>query len=107
MDNISTLDNLLQIETQAVALVNDAQAEADRRIRESEAKNHSVYEESFRAKIQELEISLKEEKEKIKKRYQDELDEYRKEISMVDADYDRFSSLLNNYLTSKTGRDNA
>jgi vacuolar-type H+-ATPase subunit H len=107
MADVNTLDHLLQIETQAAAMVNDAQVEADRRIHESEAKNHAVYEESFRAKVHELEASLKEGKEKVKKRYQTELDEYRKEISMVDANYERFSALLNDYLTAKTGRNNA
>ena len=107
MGNVNTLDNLLQIETQAAALVNDAQAEADRRIHESETKNHTAYEECFRAKVQKLETLLKEEKEKTKKRYQDELDDYRKKISTVDADYERFSVLLNEYLAEGTGRNNA
>ena len=105
MDNVNTLDHLLQIETKAAALVNDAQAEADRRIHESEEKNHTLYEERYRAKVQELEASLKEEKEKIKIRYQNELDEYRKEISMVDVNVERFSALLNDCLSA--GRNNA
>jgi vacuolar-type H+-ATPase subunit H len=107
MDNVNTLDHLLQIETRASALVNDAQAEADRRIHENEEKNHTLYEERYRAKVQELEASLKEEKEKIKIRYQKELDEYREEISMVDVNVESFSALLNDYLSARTGRNNA
>lgn len=107
MDNVNTLDNLLQIETKAASLVNDAQAEADRRINENEAKNHAAYEECFRIKVRELEASLKEEKEKVKNRYQNELDEYRKKISVVNIDVERFSSLLNDYLAARPGKNNA
>jgi vacuolar-type H+-ATPase subunit H len=106
MDNENTLERLLQIETKAAALVNDAQIEADRRINESETNNHAAYEERFRAKVQELESSLKEEKEKIKNRYQYELDEYRREISVVNVNTERFSALFNNYLAG-SGRNNA
>jgi vacuolar-type H+-ATPase subunit H len=106
MDNVNTLDHLLQIETKAAALVNDAQAEADRRINENETNNHTAYEERFKAKVQELEFSLKEEKEKIKNKYQHELDEYRREISTVNVNTERFSALLNNYI-AESGRNNA
>jgi len=107
MENANTLDHLLQIETKAASLVNDAQAEAGRRINENEAKNHAAYEERFKAKVQELEALLKEEKEKIKNRYQNELDEYRREISKANVNVERFSALLNNYLAERTGKNNA
>jgi vacuolar-type H+-ATPase subunit H len=106
MNNENTLDRLLQIETKAAALVNDAQVEADRRINECETNNHVAYEERFRAKVQELEASLKKEKEKAKNRYQYELDEYRRKISVVDVNTERFSFIFNNYLAG-SGRNNA
>ena len=108
MDNVNTIDHLLRIETNAASLVGDAQIEADRRINESETNNHAAYEEFFKAKVQELEASLKEEKEKIKNRYDNELDEYREKISVVDVNTERFSALLNDYLASGgSGRNNA
>jgi vacuolar-type H+-ATPase subunit H len=103
MNNVNTLDNLLQIETRAVAIVKDAQAEAERRMQESEMKKHAVYEECFKVKVQKLETSLREEKEKIKIRYANELEQYCKEISVIDVNVERFSALLNNYLALKTG----
>jgi len=98
MENENTLDHLLQIEAKAAALVNDAQAEADRRIHESEEKNRAAYEERFRAEVQAKETSLKKEKEKIKARYDKELEDYRNEISGVNVNVQGFSSLLNDYL---------
>lgn len=99
MENANTLDSLLQIEAKAAALVSDAQAEADRRINENEAKNHAAYEECYRTKVLELEASLKEEKEKIKLRYQNELDQYRKEISNIEVNTKRFCALLNGFIS--------
>ena len=95
MENQNTLDHLLQIETRALALVNEAQAEADRRIHESEEKNQAAYEERFNMEVQVLEDSLEKEKVKIHELYKNELEEYRKEILKINADMDGFSSLLN------------
>jgi len=101
MENENTLDHLLQIEANAAALVSDAQAEADRRIHESEAKNREAYEERFKVEAQKLEESLKNEKEKIKSEYQKALDEYRAEISGININVDNFCALLNGYLAGK------
>ena len=98
MENENTLDHLLQIEAKAAALVNDAQAEADRRIHESEEKNRAAYEERYKAEAQVLEASLKKEKEKIKSEYQKALDEYRAEISGIKVSVDNFCALLNGCL---------
>jgi len=101
MENVSTLDYLLQIETKAAALVNDAQTEADRRMHESETKNHSAYEERFKAEVQRLDALLQESKENTKKQYLQTLEEYRREISSIDINVERFSALLNEYLDAK------
>jgi len=101
MENASTLEHLLQIEAKAAALVNDAQAEADRRIHESEEKNRSSYEERYRAEVQKLEASLKSEKENTGKEYQKALDDYRREISGVNLNVENFCAVLNGYLAEK------
>jgi len=101
MSDENTLDHLLKIEAQAAALVNDAQAEADRRIHENEEKIRSAYEERFRVEAQAREASLKIEKEKLRKQYQNAIDEYRKEISGVKINVERFTSLLNEYIAGE------
>ena len=98
MANQNTLDHLLQIETRASALVNEAQAEADRRMHENEEKNQAAYEERFSMEVQALEDTLEKEKIKINERYIKELEEYRKKIFEINAGIDGFSSLLNEYL---------
>jgi len=98
MENVNTLDHLLQIEAQAAALVNDAQTEADRRIHENEEKNRAAYEEHFKAEIQTRETSLKKEKEKIREQYNKAIEDYRKEVSAINVNTGNFSALLNDYL---------
>jgi len=101
MDNVNTLDNLLQIEAKASSLVNDAQAEADRRIHDSEEKNHKAYEERYKVEVQKQEAALQKVKEKTKIQYQEELEKYREELSKVTVNTERFSALLNEYLAAK------
>jgi F0F1-type ATP synthase membrane subunit b/b' len=98
MKNENTLNHLLKVEAEAAALVKDAQAEADRRIHENEEKNRAAYEERFKAEAQMRELSLKKEKDRLRKQYQTALEEYRKEISGVNVDVQRFSNLLNEFI---------
>ena len=98
MENENTLDYLLQIESKAASLVSDAQEEADRRLHESEEKNHTAYDESYKAQVQRLETLLQESKEKINSQYNEELEKYRREISCLNINTERFSMLLNEYL---------
>jgi vacuolar-type H+-ATPase subunit H len=99
MDNDKTLEHLLKIEAEAAALVNDAQAEADRRIHENDEKSRSAFEERYRVEAELRESSLKKEKDKLKKQYQQSIDDYREEISGINADMERFSALFNSYIT--------
>jgi vacuolar-type H+-ATPase subunit H len=102
MENTKTLDHLLEIEAKAAAMVNEAQEEADKRIHESEIKNQTAYEDRFRTEAQKLEDALTKEKERLRAQYQQTLDEYRNEISGINVNVDRFSSLLNKYLAGES-----
>jgi vacuolar-type H+-ATPase subunit H len=101
MENVNTLDHLLQIEAKAAALVSDAQAEGDRRIHESEEKSRAIYEERYKAQAQSLESDFKKEKERLRDEYQKALEEYRREISGINVNVDNFCALLNGYLAEK------
>jgi len=101
MENSNTLDHLLDIEAKASAMVKDAQEEAEKRIHENEIKNQTAYEERFKVEAQKLEDSLIKEKEKLRTQYKQTLDEYRNEISNININVDRFSSLLNKYIAGE------
>ena len=101
MENDGALEHLLKIEAEAAALVNSAQAEADRRIAESEKQNRAVYEERYQKETEKLETAFQEEKEKVKEHYQKELEAYREELSGLSANMDGFSALLNELLAGE------
>jgi len=102
MENSNTLDHLLEIEAKASALVNDAQEEAEKRIHENEIKNQTAYEDRFKAEAQKLEDSLIKEKERLRTQYKQTLEEYCNDISNININADRFSSLLNKYIAGES-----
>ena len=99
------LDHLLKIEAEAVVLVRDAQAEADRRQSGNEEEKRAAYEEMFRDQTLKYETLLKKEKEILKKQYRMELDDYCKEISSLNVNIKDFTSLFNEYIAGKGRRD--
>jgi regulator of protease activity HflC (stomatin/prohibitin superfamily) len=94
MDNKEVIDHLLKIESEAAALVNDAQAEADNRITEAEKQNRAVYEKRFLEENQRLEKEFLQSKELARQQFQKELETYKEKISSVHVNNDRFSALL-------------
>jgi vacuolar-type H+-ATPase subunit H len=94
MDNNEVLDHLLKIEAEAVALVNEAQAEADNRITEAEKQNRAAYDKRFVEENQRLEKGFLQSKELAREQFRKELETYKEKISSVQVNNDRFSSLL-------------
>lgn len=101
MDDEAILGHLLKIETEASALVNDAQAEADRRTAEGEKRNRAAYEERYSSEAKKLEAELQTEKVTIKKRYERELAAYEEKLSSIKVDVHRFSALLENLVAGE------
>ena len=96
----NTLDHLLEIEASAAAMVNSAQEEADKRVRENEEKNRITFEERYKSEIQTREESLVKKRIKIEEQYQKALDDYRREVFSIIVDEEKFSVLFNRYLES-------
>jgi len=94
MDNNEVLDHLLKIEAEAAALVNEAQAEADKRIMEADKQNRAAYDKRFVEENQRLEKGFLQSKELAREQFRKELEAYKEEISSVHVNNDRFSSLL-------------
>jgi F0F1-type ATP synthase membrane subunit b/b' len=102
MGNNEVLDHLLVIESEAAALVDDAQAEANKRLMESEKQNRIAYEERYRKKSENLEAELQKTKDQAQQRYQKELEAYKEEISRVNLDSNSFSALLDTLIAGET-----
>ena len=102
MDNNEVLDHLLKIESEAAALVNSAQAEADRRVTVAEKEKRAVYDEHYRMEIERLEGEFQKLKKLTQQQYQEELEAYKQKISSAGVDMDRFSVLLDKFVAEET-----
>jgi vacuolar-type H+-ATPase subunit H len=98
MEDKDILQHLLVIERQAAALVDDAQAEADRRIKEAEEHNRLAYEEKYQARIAELETEYQKKEDAVRAEYDKALDEYRLSLEDMPRDNKAFSALAHSLL---------
>jgi vacuolar-type H+-ATPase subunit H len=92
------LQHLLNLEGEAAALVDDAQAEADRRVAEGEKKNRALYDERYAAELETLETEYKKQFEAIKEDYRNQLEHYRKSLDSTHADTVQFYALAERLL---------
>jgi vacuolar-type H+-ATPase subunit H len=103
MDNNEVLGDLLKIESEAAALVDDAQAEADRRILEAEKQNHAAYEKHYADEGEKREYEFRSSQERVRQQYQTELETYRNTIAAINSDTGQFSALLNKLVAEEAG----
>lgn len=98
MDDHEILQHLLGLESEAAALVTDAQAEADRRVAEGEKRNRALHEETYAREVEALEADYMQNLASIKENYQKQLDEYRDGLRKAALNTAAFSSLAEGLL---------
>jgi hypothetical protein len=95
------LRHLLGVEANALALVDDAQAEADRRVAEAERLNRARYDERYGKEASALDLRYEGELAQVKGEYQEQLEAYRKTLDALPADAGAFGTLLDRLLIKK------
>jgi F0F1-type ATP synthase membrane subunit b/b' len=98
MDEQELLKHLFDLENRAAALVNDAQAEADRRLSEGEKENRAHYDEIYSVEVAELEASYIKNIAAVKEDYSAQLETYQESLKSISLDKDAFSSLAERLL---------
>ena len=93
MDDHEILQHLLNLEADAAALVNDAQAEADRRVSEGEKQNRTRYDDVYAGEVAVLEEQYVKALAAIKENYRKQLDEYREDLKKMTQNTGAFSLL--------------
>jgi F0F1-type ATP synthase membrane subunit b/b' len=93
MDEEGVLRHLLEVEAKASALVDDAQAEADRRVAEKERQNRSRYDERYSREVAELDAVYEQDIAAVKRDYAGQLDAYRESLGAMPVHNDDFSGL--------------
>jgi regulator of protease activity HflC (stomatin/prohibitin superfamily) len=87
------LRRLLQVESEAAVLVDDAQAEADRRVAEGEKESRSRYEGRYSQEAARLDGDYAKTVQAIKEDYQKQLDAYRESLNDMPVRKDAFFAL--------------
>jgi Skp family chaperone for outer membrane proteins len=92
------LHHLLEVEAHAATLVEDAQAEGDRRITEHETQRRAEYDETYAREAAELEERYQREYKAVKTEYQQRLDAYRGSLETMPVYRDKFFKLVSSLL---------
>ncbi|MDR1107605.1 MAG: hypothetical protein LBL19_01065 [Spirochaetaceae bacterium] len=98
MDEQDVLRHLLEVEGEASALVNDAQAEADRRIAEGEKQNRRLYDERYNQETSRLEGRYAEKISGVKEEYKKQLDAYRAALDSLPVNTEAFVRVAEGFL---------
>ncbi|MDR2111285.1 MAG: hypothetical protein LBP32_08240 [Spirochaetaceae bacterium] len=97
-DERNILNHLLEVEADAAALVDDAQAEADRRIAEAEKENRSRYDERYAREVAGLNEGYEREIAAVKEEYRRQLEAYRRSLDGMAVNNDDFFRLVESCL---------
>jgi hypothetical protein len=94
----NVLEHLLKIEADAAGMVADAQAEADRRIAESEKQNRARYDEEYGKQALALDAAYDETVARIRADYREQLEQYRTSLDAIPVDQGCFSARVDELL---------
>jgi vacuolar-type H+-ATPase subunit H len=98
MPDQDVLRHLLEVEANALVLVNDAQTEADRRVSEAEKRNCVRYEDTYTKEAADLDAKHEREIAAAKEAYNHQLEDYRRELDGMQPDHAAFNLLLERFL---------
>jgi vacuolar-type H+-ATPase subunit H len=100
MDDREVLQHLLSLENEASALVNDAQAEADRRTAERENQNRLRYDETYAGEVEALEKDFAQNLAIVRENCRQQLEAYRAELESMSFNVGSFLSLAEKFMLS-------
>jgi regulator of protease activity HflC (stomatin/prohibitin superfamily) len=105
MENHEILQHLLEIESKAATLVDDAQAEADRRVGEGEKQNRARYDEQYAREVAALEGAFSADIALARDNYRKQLEEYHDSLKDAPRDTQAFFSLAEKLLVLRDGHN--
>ena len=98
MDDREVLQHLLNLENKASVMVNDAQAEADRKTAEREKQNRLRYDEAYAKEAEALENNYAENLVSVKEDCRQQLEAYRANLRTMPLNVEAFFSLAEKLL---------
>jgi regulator of protease activity HflC (stomatin/prohibitin superfamily) len=100
MENHEVLQQLLEIESKAATLVDDAQAEADRRVSEGEKQHRLRHDEQYAKEAEALEEAFSRDIALARENYRRQLEEYHNNLKAQPPDTRAFFLLAEKLLVS-------
>jgi hypothetical protein len=97
-DEQTVLQHLLSVEANAAALIDDTQAEADRRTVEAEKRNRIRFDEEYARETALLNENYEKETAAVKEDYRCQLEAYRQSLGSIPADSEKFFRLVESCL---------
>jgi F0F1-type ATP synthase membrane subunit b/b' len=98
MDEQDMLRHLLEVESDAAALVHDAQSEADRRVAENEKEHRSRFDNRYEKEVSLLEKDYQEAIVKVKADYDKDLNAYRESFQNENVNNEAFVKIAESFL---------
>jgi vacuolar-type H+-ATPase subunit H len=98
MDEDGVLRHLLEVEAEATALVDSAQAEADKRLSDGEKLNRERYDQRYGKEVAEFDADYQKQIDAVQADYQKQIDAYRAELDAMPVDNGRFMELAGRLL---------
>jgi regulator of protease activity HflC (stomatin/prohibitin superfamily) len=105
MENHEILQHLLEIESKAATLVDDAQAEADRRVSEGEKQNRARYDELYASEVAALEKAFSADIALARENYRNQLEDYHNSLKAQSLDTKSFFTLAEKLLVFRESID--
>jgi vacuolar-type H+-ATPase subunit H len=105
MENHEILQHLLEIESKAATLIDDAQAEADKRVSDGEKQNRARYDEQYAREAAGLEEAFSGDVTLARENYRRQLEEYHNSLKDMPSDTKAFFALAEKLLVLEEGRD--
>jgi len=93
MNEEQLVQHLLEIEERASAVVEEAQAESDKRLLEAEVNAKAEFERLLKERLQEAQTSYAEKSAALKTAQKKEIDAYRGSLSSLKVNHEAFNSM--------------
>ncbi len=97
-NEINVINHLLEIESQATTLIDDAQVESKRRTMAAKAKADEIFSAKYRDLVETLEKEYNEKNQQYQTEHNNEIESYKNKILQANQDVNAFNAFLDNIL---------
>ncbi len=98
-NEVNVISHLLEVESQASALIDDAQIESNKKILAAKAKADEIFYSKYRETVEVLEKQYNDKIKSYETEHNNEIESYKNKIVKSEKDVNAFNSFLNSTLS--------